>query len=178
MLNFCASFFPNFACSTLAHTVDSLSVLIPIKVCCDSYLLTLFLFSIKSLLYSYGPFISIVHRSLKISQIGSYPRGQQIILLCLGLRIFHILVSSLTPRPAAAISAEHSFFIGRGKTRLEAFTIAFQKYMVSPQREAVAFAVNGVDLTRSSLEEGADKWKMELLQVLVKITHDNLLGTQ
>jgi hypothetical protein len=74
------------------------------------------------------------------------------------------------------ISAEHSYFLWAPNHSATAFTDAFQLYAVSPQCQAVARAVEEIDVTKSSLEGDVEKWKTETLAVLMQIMHDNRLG--
>ena len=57
----------------------------------------------------------------------------------------------------------------------EAFADAVQRYVVSPQHEAVALAVDGLNLTTPPEDVG--KWELEIAQTLLKIAKDNRLGT-
>ena len=59
---------------------------------------------------------------------------------------------------------------------MSAFTDAFQLYAASPQCQAVARAVEEIDVTKSSLEGDIDRWKTETLRMLVQIARDNRLG--
>jgi hypothetical protein len=75
------------------------------------------------------------------------------------------------------ISAEHSYFLWAQNDRsASAFTDAFQLYAASPQCQAVARAVEEIDVTKSSLEGNIKEWKTETLRKLVQIAHDNRLG--
>jgi hypothetical protein len=74
------------------------------------------------------------------------------------------------------ISAEHSYFLWSPGYSESAFTDTFQLYAASPQCQAVARAVEEIDVTKSSLDGKIDEWKTETLRMLVKIAHDNRLG--
>jgi hypothetical protein len=73
------------------------------------------------------------------------------------------------------VSAEHPYFLWAQKRAASAFTDALQLYAASPQRQAVARAVEEIDVTKSSLERDIDRWKTETLRVLVQIARDNRL---
>jgi rhodanese-related sulfurtransferase len=73
------------------------------------------------------------------------------------------------------ISAEHSYFLWAQNRSNSAFTDTLQLYAASPQCQAVARAVEEIDVTKSSLEGGIDRWKTETLRVLVQIARDNRL---
>jgi hypothetical protein len=75
-----------------------------------------------------------------------------------------------------AISAEHSYFLWTQNGSASAFTDAFQLYAASPQCQAVARAVEEIDVAKSSLEGDIDKWKTEILGKLLQIVRDNRLG--
>jgi hypothetical protein len=89
----------------------------------------------------------------------------------------HIIPVLVTHFEAAmTISAEHSYFLwdqGRSK---QAFRNAFQLYAASPQCQAVARAVEEIDVTKSSLERDIEMWEKETLRILVQIARDNRLG--
>jgi hypothetical protein len=74
------------------------------------------------------------------------------------------------------ISAEHSYFLWAQNRSTSAFTDAFQLYAASPQCQAVARAVEEIDVTKSSLEGDVDKWKTETARILLQIMRDNRLG--
>jgi hypothetical protein len=74
------------------------------------------------------------------------------------------------------ISAEHSYFLWTRRGSASAFADAFQLYAGSPQCQAVARSVEGIDVTKSSLDGDIDEWKAETLRVLVQIARDNRLG--
>jgi hypothetical protein len=74
------------------------------------------------------------------------------------------------------ISAEHSYFPWSQSGSRSAFADAFQLYAASPQCQAVARAVEGIDVPNSSLDGGIDQWKTEILQILVQIARDHRLG--
>jgi hypothetical protein len=74
------------------------------------------------------------------------------------------------------ISAEHSYFLWtQNDFSAAAFTEAFQLYAASPQCQAVARAVEEIDVAKSSLEGNIDEWKTETLRMLVQIARDNRL---
>ena len=74
------------------------------------------------------------------------------------------------------ISAEHSYFLWAQNDEKSAFTDAVQLYVASPQCQAVARAVEEIDITKTSLERDIDGWKTETLRMLVQIARDNRLG--
>jgi hypothetical protein len=74
------------------------------------------------------------------------------------------------------ISAEHSYLLWAQNRSPSAFTDAFQLYAASPQCQAVARAVEEIDVTKSSLDGDVDKWKTEIVRMLLQIMRDNRLG--
>jgi len=75
-----------------------------------------------------------------------------------------------------AISAERSYFLWSQSYSRSAFTDAFQLYAASPQCQAVARAVEEIDVTKSTMERDIEKWKTETLRILVQLALDNRLG--
>jgi hypothetical protein len=53
---------------------------------------------------------------------------------------------------------------------------SIRSYAASPQCPAVARVVEEIDVTKSSLERDATKWKAETLQKFMQIVRDNRLG--
>jgi hypothetical protein len=74
------------------------------------------------------------------------------------------------------ISAEHSYLLWTQNRSKSAFTDAFRLYAASPQCQAVARAVEDIDVTNSSLEGDVDKWETETVRILLQIIRDNRLG--
>jgi len=74
------------------------------------------------------------------------------------------------------ISAIHSYFLWAQNGSRSAFTDAVQLYAASPQCQAVARAVEEIDVTTSSLGGDVDKWKNETFERLMQIVRDNRLG--
>jgi len=77
---------------------------------------------------------------------------------------------------AVIISAVHSYFSWVQNKSLSAFADALQLYVASPQCQAVAQAVEEIDVTKSSLEGDIHKWKTETVRILLQIVRDNRLG--
>ncbi|KIM26307.1 hypothetical protein M408DRAFT_330670 [Serendipita vermifera MAFF 305830] len=77
---------------------------------------------------------------------------------------------------AVTLSAQHSFFL-RDRGISSAFTVALQRYAVSPQRQSVTLAVQDISAELSPLPLETE-WEEKTLRALMQVVQDNRLGTQ